>query len=164
MSKRTLPEMGMHSVECLDPESHDELVINLPLPSRMLSPNRNETRPQSVGALMGLSRARREYRETCTAIVAVSVRQAGWRTPQRARVDLHFGYRRDPLERALPETRKFYRSDDPDNAVASAKMAIDSLTYGLAIVDDSWKHIELGAVTASDDEGPYLQISVKRLA
>lgn len=148
--------------------SGDELVIDLPLPPARLSPNHNSTRPQSYGALMGLKQARAEYKADCTALVIDAVNRSGWLAPERALLHITFGYRRDRrAEMAIPKTRKPYRADDVDNAIASIKMAVDALTRrsgGGAIVDDSWRHMALGSVEMSDVEGPHVRFRIERLS
>lgn len=164
VSRKTIREMGVQpALECLDPESHDELVITLPLPPRTLSPNAEQG--TSKAAMYARARAKEEYRADCEKVALAEARLAGWRAPERARIHVEFGYRLDRRVLAsYPKSRKPYAAADWDNSVASFKYAQDALRHAGVIRDDSWGMLEPGSITMSKDAGPGIRVRIERLA
>lgn len=95
-----------------------------------------------------------QYRRD-VAIVAIDARnRAKWREPAaRARVTLVFGLKGKSPGR--------YRPADADNAVASAKALIDGLVDAALIEDDRWAILELGRVSATFEDGPWVEVLVE---
>lgn len=87
----------------------------LPLPPRALHPN---SRP----CWQAKAAAKSKYRETCAMIAAL---------------DLRFGSELEHVREATIQLRYFVkRRNDPDNLIAWAKVAIDSLKVARVLADD----------------------------
>lgn len=108
------------------------ITLSFPLPPIECSPNRK-------GVHWGpRARATRLYREACGY---AALKQVGRkRAPGPITVDLDFYLARNGVEDGL------YRARDRDNALSSAKAAIDSLKDIGLIKADSKKHLNIGRV------------------
>lgn len=129
------------------------VVFRVGLPPVELSPNGREHRQAKA-------RAAAEYRKE-TRIIGWGARvDARWERPARARVSLRFGLRdkRAPHVRALA-----FHPQDADNAVGSCKALIDGLRDAELIEDDNWAALELGSVTATFEDGPWVEVVIEAL-
>lgn len=108
--------------------------ITLPLPPTKCSPN---SRGKHWG---GKARAVKSYRETCGLIAK---RIWGQRDAMAGMVTITLDFY---LCRGI-HTDSLYLPRDPDNALASAKGAIDSLKDAGVIKGDSKKFVRIGEVT-----------------
>lgn len=109
-----------------------QFVIDLPLPPIECSPNARVHWGKKA-------RAVREYREACGYLV---VKQLGRRRAQgQITIDLDFFLAKPKFPDGLCRPR------DEDNAIACAKVGIDSLRDSGLITDDSKKHVRIGNVS-----------------
>lgn len=123
------------------------LTFTVSLPPRELSPNgRVHWRAKS--------RAVAEYRADCWYLALGA--SNGWATPDRARVSLAFGTKRDRL-------RPGYRPTDPDNAWASMKACLDGMRDANVLRQDDHGALELGSVTIDPKADPGLTITVEAI-
>ena len=83
---------------------------------------------------------------------------ARWERPPRARVSLLFGL----LDKRAPHVRTLsFHPRDVDNAVGACKALIDGLRDAELIEDDNWAALELGSVTATFEDGPWVEVTVE---
>lgn len=131
------------------------LVFNVPLPPRELSPNM----ARNVHWAMK-NKSVADYKEHCFVNASEAARRAGWVTPHLARVSLewHLDDRRHPIEKS---SNRIYKPRDPDNAIAASKAMFDALTESGVIVDDTWDHIEIGRISSTHENGPYVVVTVE---
>jgi hypothetical protein len=54
-----------------------------------------------------------------------------------------------------------YRPNDPDNALAACKPLLDGLVDAGAIVDDSWRWLEIGSIRCDRDAGPGMLVRLE---
>lgn len=129
------------------------LVFRVGLPPVELSPNGRVHRLEKA-------RAAREYR-TEARIMGIGARvESRWKVPDRARVSLHFGL----LDRrARHVVKTSFHPRDVDNAVGACKALIDGLRDAELIVDDNWAALELGSVTATFEDGPWVEVRIERV-
>lgn len=121
-------------------------VLAVDLPPKELSPNGRFHRQEKA-------RATADYRELVGFLAAAERNRMGWVAPKRARMSMVWGLARAPKGSCRP--------NDPDNAVGAAKALIDGLRDGRVIEDDSWAALELGSVTATFEDGPWVKVTVE---
>lgn len=122
-----------------------------PLPPKEASPNGQH------GAWTTATRARRVYREA-VGWSARAAKPRGWVTPQLARVSLCFGTRR------VKGGDEGYRPLDVPNAVSAFKGGFDGIVDAGLLLDDSYRCMELGAVTIDPRLGPGVVVVVEVVA
>lgn len=127
----------------------DTLNIEVDLPPVELSPNGRHHRQIKARAIA-------QYRRLVGFLAVAEVHRVDWQTPERARLDMVWGLK-GPL-------RGSYHPGDVDNAVGAAKTLIDGLRDAGAIRDDNWASLELGSVTATFEEGPWVRVTIVRVA
>lgn len=114
-----------------------ELALFLPFPPKELSPN---GRPVLAAKL----RVRREYEEQVGFAIAAQ-RPRTWFAPQKVRLNLAFFM----CGRA---------AWDDDNAIGAFKAGRDQLIARGVIVDDGYRHCELGRVRVVHHRGPRSRV------
>lgn len=89
----------------------------------------------------------------------------GWATPERARINLHFGVKTVPKEaRMYPhKLDRPYRPHDYDNAVAAFKAGQDGLVQAKVIRGDDFAHLEGGTITSDPKAGPWVRVTIEVL-
>jgi hypothetical protein len=89
----------------------------------------------------------------------------GWATPERARINLHFGVKTVPKEtRMYPhKLDRPYRPHDWDNAVSAFKAGQDGLVQAKVLAGDDRNHLEGGSVTFDPASGPWVRVTVEAL-
>lgn len=100
------------------------------------------------------ARGRRLYREA-VGLAAQAARPRGWVAPQLARVSLCFGTRR------VKGGDDGYRPLDVPNAVSAFKGGFDGIVDAGLLADDSYRYMELGAVTIDPRLGPGVVVVVE---
>jgi len=127
------------------------LVVRLGLPPVELSPNQRAHR-------LDKARAAADYRQEARLMGWGAKVEAHWERPARARVSLLFGLKdtRAPHVRTLT-----YHPRDADNAVGAVKALIDGLRDAEIIVDDNWAALVLGSVTATYEDGPWVEVTIE---
>jgi hypothetical protein len=125
------------------------LTFTVPLPPVALSPNRARTVYHLAKAEDVLA-----YRQL-VMVEAMNARIANprWIPPGKARVSLLWCLKR--------VDKHCYHPEDPDNAVGSFKAGFDGLRDAKVLVDDTWEHFELGAVTADRSRPSGIIITIE---
>ncbi len=105
----------------------------MPLPPRELSPNRSRNVNPRAKAV-----AVRTYRHLVYALAIDAANKVQWSTPSKTRLRLRVG-----LKAQSYADKQCYHPQDPDNAVACLKAAIDGLCDAGVIAGDTWEHLVL---------------------
>lgn len=121
-------------------------VVEVELPPVALSPNERVDRRTKA-------RETARYRELVGFLAVAERHRTGWMAPGKARLSMVWGMRGSHPGTCRPR--------DPDNAVAAAKALIDGLRDAGIIVDDNWAALELGSVTATFEDGPWIRVTVE---
>jgi len=125
--------------------SHESVVIILPLPARVLSPN---CAIGSIGGRFAKAAAAKRYRRLAReAVEAEQVESMPW-----GRVSVQATF--------LHPTR---RRRDQDNAMASLKAAYDGIVDSGLVVDDDYTHMKRASPTfAFDRKHPCVILTITR--
>jgi len=123
----------------------ETVTIILPLPDRILSPNRP---PGSLGGRMAKSRTAKKYRQLAKCLVlAEGVDSGPW---QRATIQAAFYH-------------KVQRRRDDVNHLAMLKPVYDGLVDAGLLSDDDSEHLTtLPATFAIDRESPRVELTITR--
>lgn len=125
------------------------LVIELPLPPKVLSPN--------VKTHWGKkTRATKAYRSDCADIAFVEVRRAAW-VPRRVVLDVEY---------RCSQKAAGYVAKDVQNAISAMKAGVDGLVDAGVAENDSKAHITWGAfdlVTRKSAKGDGVTVTVRRV-
>lgn len=123
----------------------ESVTITIPLPPRILSPNRP---PMTVGGRIGKAKAAKTYRQQA----ATAIRDAGVET--------------FPWDHVTVSATVFWpdrRRRDTDNLVAAIKPAYDGLVDGGAVADDDPTHMTRREPTfAVDRDWPRIDLTLER--
>ena len=123
----------------------ESVIITLPLPAKVLSPN---SRVGSIGSMFAKAAAVKRYRRLAReAICAECITTGPW---ELSTVEVAFYH-------------KTKRRRDQDNAMASLKAAYDGIVDAGLIVDDDYDHLKRCPPTFEiDKEYPRVTITVTR--
>lgn len=108
-------------------------------------------------------RHKKGYRYEVEIDAKSAVNAARWDVAEMVRVSLTFGTCITRTHHGRPADGR-YRPIDPDNAVAAFKQGFDGLVDAGVMVDDSYRHMELGRVVIDQKQGPWVRVDVERLA
>jgi hypothetical protein len=124
----------------------ETIIITLPLPKRVLSPNSSIG---SRGMMFAKASAAKRYRRlACDAVERECIKSMPWRVAEVAVTFFH----------------KEKRRRDQDNAMASLKAAYDGIVDSSLISDDDYKHMKrLPPTFEIDKRYPRVEFTLKRL-
>lgn len=125
------------------------LTFEVSLPYRELSPN-------GYKHWRTVSAAKREYRREVCLVATYAAREQGWQRPARAVVSLAFG-----IKGGRQVQR--YQPQDEANALNAFKAGLDGIVDAGVVADDSRKHLSIGRVEITSDDGPFVRVEVVRL-
>lgn len=126
----------------------------VPLPPRELSPN-----GAGAAGRRWKHPAGDRYRKEVALLAQQAAFAAGWDCPAAARLSLHWG-----LKGRLKADGRYYGPQDADNAVAAFKAGIDGIVAAGLLAGDTWEHLSLGAITATRQDGPWVEVTLEAMS
>jgi len=126
-------------------DAAESLVIILPLPGGLLSPNNTVG---SIGGRFAKARATGKYRRLAKqAVYDEQIETAPW---QHVTVEARFYFKQN-------------RRRDPDNAIGSLKAAYDGIVDAGLVADDDYEHMtRLPPIFMTARKHPRVELTIKR--
>ena len=124
------------------------LAFEVPLPPADCSPN-------GYKHWRRVSKAKREYRQAVQ--LAALWKSPVCDAPERVRVSLVFGIKG-------ARNAGLYAPRDANNAVAAFKAGFDGIVDAGLAIDDSARHMALGSVEITSEDGPWVRVIIEEVA